>query len=127
MARFGYAEADCVTVTPGVDVESVAETDVSLAQPLFLSGSVSFTHSLRLMTPLLLPLVASSMAKPFVCRFDDPDMQKFCVVVAPGVAMTETVAGGGDVQLRAEAAGLGGLVSGRTGKVLLPAGMVSPG
>ena len=59
-----------------------------------------------MMMPLLLPFDASSMVTPFVCRFDAPDMQKFWVVVAPDVAMTETVAGEPEVQLRSESAAL---------------------
>src|SRR5882672_2397494 len=106
MARLAYVELFWVIVTPAVPVDSVAEMTDSLAQPLFLSGTVSLMHSSRLTTPLLLPFVASSMVRPLVCRFDAPDMQKFWFVVEPEVAMTETVAGVPLVQFRSESAAL---------------------
>src|SRR5690348_3166795 len=86
MTMFAYVDDPCVIVTPGVVVVSVAEIDVSVAQPLFLSGRSMRTHSFLFTTPLLLPVVASLSTVPLLCRFEEPVMQKFCVVVAPLVA-----------------------------------------
>ena len=78
-----------MTVTPGVVVVSVAELAVASAQPLFFNSIFRLTHSLRLMTPLPLPMMSrrqSSRRSPR--RFEVPVMVKFWVVVPPLVMVT---------------------------------------
>ena len=98
--RAGYADEPCVTVTPAVEVVSVAVIADSLLHPLFFNGTLIITHSLALTIPLLFPSIESLTVTPLTWRFDAPVMQKFCVVVDPPVATTETVAGDDVEQLR---------------------------
>src|SRR5882724_7967820 len=53
-ARFGYVEFGWEITTPGVDVESTADTPVMLV-PLLIIVTLSELHSLRSMTPFPLP------------------------------------------------------------------------
>src|SRR5690242_19870234 len=106
MARLAYVDVAWVIVTPAVAVVRVAEIAVSSPQPAFLSGTLSLMHSSRLTTPLLLRFAASLIVRPLVWMFEVPVMQKFCDVVPPDVAMTETVAGEPLVQLRSVSAAL---------------------
>jgi len=66
MIMSGYVALSCKIVTPGVDVVSVAEIAVSVAQPLFFTPMFRKTHSLLLIMPLPLPPeVVSSIVTPF--------------------------------------------------------------
>ena len=104
IAIFGYVALPCVTVTPAVEVVSVAEMADSVAQPLFLTPRLRLMHSFLLITPLLLPEVASSMVTPFDWRFDVPVMQKFCAAEPLPGTVTEAEEGVLLVQLRAVSA-----------------------
>src|SRR5258705_3948323 len=78
MARSGYVALPWFTVTPVVDVVSVVEIAVSLAQPLFLTAMLRLTHSLLLTMPLLLPFTESSRDRALNWMFELPVRQKFC-------------------------------------------------
>src|SRR6266478_5500927 len=100
MTMLGYVALPCVTVTPAVDVVSVAEMADSVAQPLFLTGRFRLTHSLELTTLLPLPDVESSIVTPFDSSFEVPVMQKSWVVVPPLLTVAEALAGVEVAQLR---------------------------
>src|SRR5436305_13849658 len=70
-----YAAFGWFTVTPGVDVASVALTPVATAQPTLATLTFSFTHSSRLTAPLLLPALSSIVDEAKV-RLGVPVRQK---------------------------------------------------
>ena len=70
-----YVAFGWFTVTPGVDVVSVAVTPVAIAQPTLATLTATLTHSSRLIAPLLLaPL--SSIVDDAKVSFGDPVRQK---------------------------------------------------
>src|SRR6266446_4078355 len=57
--RSGYGDAPCVTTTPGVVVDKVADTCVAIYPPTFRRLIVRFAVSPRSTTPLPLPALSS--------------------------------------------------------------------
>src|SRR6185436_20676061 len=55
---FGYGEFGCVIVTPGVVVESTAETFEPVKHPSFLMTTFKLLHSVRSMMPLPVVIAA---------------------------------------------------------------------
>ena len=90
-------------VTPAVVVDSVAETPVAFAQPLFFNATFRLAHSLLLIMPLSLP-AESSIATLSSSRFEVPTILKFLVVVPLLVMVTVGLAGEALVQLRSASA-----------------------
>jgi hypothetical protein len=103
MTMSGYVALPWTTVTPGVDVVSVAEIADSVAQPMFSTPTFRLTHSSRLTTPLPLP-DESSIVTPLDWRFEVPVMQKSWVAVPPLVGLTGAEAGVALAQLRSASA-----------------------
>jgi hypothetical protein len=72
-------------VTPGVELEIVAETLVAVEHPSFLIATVKSMHSLASMTPIPLP---PEIVAELKIAFGVPLRQAFSVVISPSVIVT---------------------------------------